>query len=191
MGYNESDDTGATRDLQAQVLAQAQKYDPNAKLGASWAPEYDRSKLPKWSGGDPKAYDKYGGLISLSENMAGDRVKNPAGVIHDANYGDYTVRSNVTQAEGDKATGAMGALEKYMPAVISMVMAAGLGVGAGPALGGLIGSGMSAGRSLSMGDGVSLQSLLSSLAGMTGIPGAGFLSNFIMQEMQKQKSGGG
>jgi hypothetical protein len=172
------------------ALKQALQYDPNAKL-ENGNLVFDKSKLPAFKGGATNQYDKYGGLVDLTTNDAGDRVKNSQYVISDPNYGDYTVAGNLSQAGNDSAgSGVMGQLEKYMPYVTMALMSAGIGAGAGPALGGLISSGMKAGESLSMGQGVNWESILGSLAGMTGIPGAGALTGFIMNEMQRQKSGG-
>jgi hypothetical protein len=121
------------------VLEQAKAFDPNAHYDERGQLQFDQTKLPKWKGGDAKSFDKYGGLISLHEDGAKDRVKDPRYIIRDENYGDYTLRGNVNQAESDKAGGGIfGMTEKYMPAIISAIMAAGMGAAVGPAMGGVL-----------------------------------------------------
>jgi len=184
------------------AFRQAQNYDPNASIDAGGMIQMDRSKLPKFIGPDPNAsYGKQGSNdinfsnlfspIIAGKGVGGAEVKDPSKIIHDPNYGDWVAKSDLNPSPGDSTSGFMGQLEKYMPMVVSSIMAAGIGAGAGPALGGLIQGGMKAGDSLANGGGLNYQQLLGSLAGMTGIPGAGGLINFIMQQMQKQKSGGG
>lgn len=84
------------------ALAQAKTYDPSAHMDDFGTLIFDKSKLPQWSGGnDFDAFKKYGGLASLSEDHAKDRVLDPNYVIGDKNYGDYTLRGNLKASDSD------------------------------------------------------------------------------------------
>ncbi len=119
----------------AKALAQAKQYDPNAHIDDEGYLIFDKTKLPKWSGPSDDMKSS-GGWASLNENNAGDRVKDNQYVVKDTNYGDYTVRGNLKEAGNDMAgSGIMGQAQKYMPMVVSAIMAAGIAAGAGPMLG--------------------------------------------------------
>jgi hypothetical protein len=184
-------DNQATMDMRA-----LQKYDPNASVNESGGLTYNKSLLPQQSSALQQLVSAAGGNLQKfsqvqgNEGPGGGKVLNPSYVINDPNYGSFTGNNNLGPQPGDSTNGFMGALEKYMPAVISTIMAAGTAAGAGPAIGGLITAGENTAGNLAMGQGVNLQQILGSLAGMTGLPGASALTNFIMSQMQRKTSGG-
>jgi hypothetical protein len=124
------------------AVAQARKYDPNAYQDGTGKIVYDQSKLPKWNGPQGTNPQNFKSLWSKNDE---DRVIDPKYMFRDPHYGNFTYAGNLRQAEGDKSTGFMGQLGKYMPAVISSIMAAGMGAGAGPLMGGLLSSGIGPG----------------------------------------------
>lgn len=123
--------------FRAMQLLQAKKYDPNAEIrqdGDVQSLFFDRSKLPKFLGGDPSQYSKMGGLQDLTTNNNFERVLDKSKVLHDPNYGDFTLPSNLRQAANDGSGGFMGQLGKYMPGVISSIMGAATGGALTPGL---------------------------------------------------------
>jgi hypothetical protein len=120
------------------ALKQAQQYDPNAHFGEDGRLTFDRSKLPEWKA--PEQY-KSSTWSPLSANDAGGRVLDNKYVLNGGEYGQFTPNFNLKQAGNDSAGGGVfGMTEKYMPSIISAILAAGIGAGAGPMLGGLISS---------------------------------------------------
>jgi len=156
-GYNESETDGRAQWDQSNqnILRQAKAFDPNAALDASGQLQMDRSKLPAFAGGNANAKYVGNGLSDLRTNDGTGRVQDPSKVIHDANYGNFTVANNLSTAPGDSDSGFMGQLGKYAPAVISTIMSAGMGAAAGPLLGSLLSAGIGPGgigNKLAMGE---------------------------------------
>jgi hypothetical protein len=159
------------------ALKQAQQYDPNAKFDSSGSLIFDRSKLPKWSGG---TFNNDGRYTALSTNNAGDRVKDSRYVIHDNNYGDYTYSGNLKQASNDAAGGGvMGQLQTYMPAVISSIMAMASGGAVSPGL-------IQAITSASEGGGImDLLRIIGSSVANSYVPGSGTAINLAAGAAQR------
>jgi hypothetical protein len=120
------------------ALKQAQTIDPNAHFDQQGILQFDRSKLPSFSGGNQNAQYINKGLSNLNIDSGQNRVQDLSKVIHDPNYGNYTAASNLSTSPGDSTSGFMGQLGKYAPAAISAIMAAGMGAAAGPLIGGLM-----------------------------------------------------
>lgn len=167
------------------ALSEALKYDPNATLVNGTILQFDQSKLPKFQGGsDFSQYDKYGGLAGAGEGGGNQSAGlfNSGAVIHDPNYGDWTVNSNV---KPDKNS-TFGMLAGMIPLAVGMIASGGAMT---PALMAEINGSFGALKGL--GSDNPFSAILSGLAGMTGVPGAGTVANFIMQQLQQQKNGGG
>ena len=136
-------DDQATMDMRA-----VQQYDPNARWDQSGNLVYDKSLLPQQSSALQQLVGAAGGNLQNFSSVqpggtgpGGGKVLNQANVVNDPIYGGFTGNNNLGAQPGDSTNGFMGALEKYMPAVISTIMAAGTAAGAGPAIGGLITAG--------------------------------------------------
>jgi hypothetical protein len=161
------------------ALQQAKQFDSNARL-QNGVLLFDRSKLPQFAGGGTKQYDKYGGLANLTENNAGDRVKDPRYIIHDENYGDYTLRGNLSQASNDApSAGIMGQMEKYMPSIIGMIMSMASGGAMSP---GLIQAASGVGGGGSMGN---LLAMIGRSIANSYVPGSGSLINMAYGASQR------
>jgi len=178
MGFSENGDP-ETADLRAQVLAQMQLADPNTKSIET----FDASKLPQFGSGSPMTGGVFSSLASLSENGAGDRMRDPTKMFNDPNYGSWTSRANLNQAANDgPSAGIMGQLERYMPSVISAVMSMATGVPVASLVQGV--------AAADSGDwkGMSMQNLLASIAGMIAnqyVPGASTAINLVNGQVRK------
>jgi hypothetical protein len=170
---------GSQSELDA-AMAALKQFDPNAKIEQGVI-SYDQSKLPQFQGGDLGGHDLFNaGLTSLNTNDAGSRMLNPNAVIHDKNYGDYTPTRNLSAAANDTPSGAMGQLEKYMPGVISSVMAMATGGALSPQLVQMV-----AGLANGSGDWEGLLAKLGGMLANTYVPGAGTAINLAAGQMNR------
>jgi hypothetical protein len=184
------------------ILELAKKYDPNASVGESGNIVYDKSKLPQMSDQLKSIYGTGNGFFNNFSNVQNDGtgkytgnggadVNDKSKIIHDDNYGDYVYKGYMGQAPGDSTSGFMGQMGKYMPSVVSAIMAAGMGVGAGPLMGGLLSSGLGPGgigNKLAMGEKVDWGNVAKN-AGMSvagGLIGGGIPGLQGMGTMPKQ-----
>jgi len=181
---------GDASNYSGQLMDIAKKYDPNAKLGDAGDLQFDRSKLPQSSllgtlasydqggGKGGNFWDQYSKAYKSGDGgyrgPGGAEMLDPTKVLHDPVYGDFIHKSNLKQAPGDQSSGLFAQTEKYMPSIISAIMAAGMGVAAGPMIGGLMSSAIGPGGigdKLSMGEKVNWGNVAKN-AGMSMAGGA-------------------
>jgi hypothetical protein len=171
-------------------LYQAQKYDPNATLeqvgegkNVQYVLHMDDSKLPKFQGGtaDMSRYGGWAPIDPTGENSA-ELARDPRFIVHDPNYGDYTVRSNLKPNPSDQQDPLWRAIQ------MGAFGAAGIATGG---LSGLVMGLPGAFGAAEQGNfsGI-LGAIMSGLGQMTGVPGAGSILNYIMQQLQQQRTGG-